>query len=219
MAKSRFTGATLARTALVAALAALLAVGGAGCGAREEAGATVSGGGAEASLFDKVGKYFDAKGRSYGHISKAKVGETLNNSFFAWTLEGMSASEALLDGDEEILPSDEGNKFVTAAVRTENISDSPIPVGNYDFLMLWEDVEGAVHEENAYETFMEGMYPDEVTEEPGESQAGFLVFEVPREVSSGMIVYYEYYGDEFEGDAYMFDFTLSDELSDESGDL
>jgi hypothetical protein len=42
----------------------------------------------------------------------------------------------------------------------------------------------------------------------GDSTSGTLVLEVPKDVTSAIIAYYEIWDDEFEGDTYLFEVTF-----------
>jgi hypothetical protein len=186
-----------------------LIMGVAGCGSGGNPDSRDGGG-----IVEKATKYLQSEGRSYEHVYTADTGMTLSNSFFDWTVKSVESAASLIDGEEEILPSTDANKFIIADIIIKNNCDQEIPVGNYDYVILWEDENEESHEDNAFEEFMSGMYPNEVTAQVGETVGGKLIFEVPMDVNEGSIAYYEYYEDEFEGDAYLFSFFLEGDYNE-----
>ena len=149
------------------------------------------------------------------NVISAQIGDTLDCTFFTWSVENVYSSEQLESEGEELLPWSDDNKFVIADISITNIYDHEIPVGNYDFSMEWIDTSGATHSDNAYESFMDEMYPDEIIKQVGESESGKLVFEFPKDIYEGRIVYAELFEDGSEGNYYCFDFELEQVFTNE----
>lgn len=167
------------------------------------------GGGDEESedegILARMEKMLDSQGRSYGEVITGKTGETLSTAFFDFTVSEVKAAEEL----DEYKPQSEGHRFIVAEVSVKNTTDQIIPVGNYDFSILWESEEEIAEEDQyPYKSFMEGMYPDDTTLNPGDTLSGSVVFEIPSDISDFAVVYDEVYDDEFEGDSYMVECKL-----------
>lgn len=176
------------------------ACGGSGSGGEGD-GASGSGGG----VVDRVGKMLTAQGREYDKLITGSVGETLTNTFFSFTINDVKAADEL-DG---YTPQTEGNKFIIADVTVKNVADDSIPVGNFDFTILWNtEEELSETDKMAYEVFTDGMYPDEVDLEKDGTLSGTLVFEIPADVNEFGIVYDELYDDEFKGNSYVVECKL-----------
>lgn len=125
-----------------------------------------------------------------------EAGETLHTSFFDFTISDVQAQANFGD----LLPQ-EGHCFLTASVLVQNTfaAAEAIPVGNYDFSLIWEGGQAKAHLYAA-----EGMYPDQIDLAQKESLAGTLVFEIPRIVNKCQIVYQEIWDDHYEGSTYAF---------------
>jgi hypothetical protein len=136
-------------------------------------------------------------GDEYGQL-----GETLDNAFFSWKVTAVTAAETI--GGK--IPSP-GYMFVRADIEVLSTSTEEIPVGNFDFFLLY-GWRGETIEEYAYEEFAVGMYPDEVYIEPGESLSGYLVFEVPDFTHQALITYYEDYDDGMRGKSQYVEVTF-----------
>ena len=152
-----------------------------------------------------------AQDRPYNNIYTAKVGETLTNNFFAWTVTSVTTSNGPLttSGGNALKPfHGDDHRFVLVDIEVKNISQKPIPAGRHDFFILY-DYKGETYEEQAYSSFMSGMYPNEVSAlDVGVSLAGKLVFEAPKGVSSVYVCYYEYLASGSSGSTYLFEVTL-----------
>ena len=142
------------------------------------------------------------------NVISSQIGGTLDCTFFTWTVESVYSSEYLESEGEPLFPWSDDNKFVIADISTTNIYDHEIPVGNYDFSLEWTDKSNLTHRDNAYESFMDEMYPDETIKQIGESISGKLIFELPKDIFEGRILYDELFDDGSEGNIYCFDFKL-----------
>jgi hypothetical protein len=186
---------------IAAALTMLLALSLAACGtpSNDDSG--------DENFLSGITKMLQAEGRPYNNVTTGKVGDTLTNSFFAWTVHSVSAKNSLTVDGEELLPSVDGYKFVLVEITTKNVFDQANPMGSVDFSIIWGEGDDAT-EDVTYSEFMPGMYPDDFEEAVGESTSGTLVFEVPGDVNSAFIAYYEIWSDSFEGDTYLFEVTF-----------
>jgi predicted small lipoprotein YifL len=153
------------------------------------------------NFFSNATKSLEGAGRPTDSVNRGQVGNTLDNVFFSWKVTAIEAAETI-NGD---YPGTSGYKFVRADIEVINIVDEALPVGNYDFFIIYEDEDGETVEDYAYEEFADGMYPDEVEISPGESLTGFLVFEVPEYVNEALLTYYEDYEDGFRGETHYFE--------------
>ncbi|MDR1183479.1 MAG: DUF4352 domain-containing protein [Coriobacteriales bacterium] len=151
-----------------------------------------------------ITRMLQSEGRPYNNVTTGKVGDTLTNTFFEWTVNSVTTEESLMLDGEEVSPNTSGYKFVLVDITTKNIFDQPNPMGNFDFTIIWNEGEDTT-EDTPYSQFMDDMYPDEFTQAVGDSTNGILVFEVPSDVTSAIIAYYEIWSDEFEGDTYLFE--------------
>jgi hypothetical protein len=156
------------------------------------------------NVISDIGRMLQAEGRPYNNVTTGKVGDTLTNSFFDWTVKSVTAKDTVIVDGEEYLPSVDGYKFLIVDITTKNVFDQPNPMGNADFSIIWGEGDD-ITEDYTYEAFMDGMYPDDFEEAVGQSTSGTLVFEVPKDVHSAYIAYYEIWSDSFEGDTYLFD--------------
>lgn len=168
----------------------------AACGGNSDGDAQQTSG---SNVLDDAKKMLTAGGREYGEVIAGGMNETLTCSFFDFEITGVK-SETELEGYQ---PSQEGYKFVIADVTVKNVFDDPIPVGNYDFNIVWNG-----GEDYAYEEFMDGMYPDDVELAVGETLSGALVFEIPEDINEFMVVYEEYWDDDFQGNTYTIECQL-----------
>lgn len=158
-------------------------------------------------LTDDLTQIVNARGRTYDNIITAKVGETTNNVFFEWTVSSVWVSYDI-DG---YTPPD-GYMYVAADIITTNTTyDNNLPLGNSDYIIVWGPEEDGW--DYPLDEFTEGMYPDEVTVEVGKTVEGLLVFLVPDDVQDVSIIYDEIYDDDFVGNSYSYDITLSDHQS------
>jgi hypothetical protein len=154
-----------------------------------------------------ITRMLQAEGRSFNNVTTGKVGDTLTNTFFAWTVRSVEVKDSLIVDGEELLPDTNGYKFLLVDITTKNVFDKANPMGNVDFTIIWTEGD-ETKEDFGYYEFMDGMYPDEFMQEVGESASGILVFEVPANVHNANIAYYELWDDDFEGDAYFFEVTF-----------
>lgn len=156
-------------------------------------------------LLDRMNKLLSAQGRSYDELVVGSEGDTMTCSFFEFTISDVQALEEI-DG---FVPEKETNKFITAQVNVKNITEDEIPVGNYDFYIIWETEEETAEEDHwAYASFRDDMYPDDVKLASGETLSGLLVFDIPADVDEFTIAYDEIYDDEFVGDTYAVECKL-----------
>jgi hypothetical protein len=207
-------GAGLAR-ALVAVLALLMTFLLVACGGDRGADSNTqtptqqaaSGEETKTDPLSDIAKTLQSKGRPFNSVTTGKVGETLTNTFFAWTVNSVSANESITMDGEEVFPNEEGYKFVIVDITTKNVFDQPNPMGSGDFSIIWTRGTETI-EDIPFRAFVDEMYPDEFTEEVGQSTSGWVVFEVPQDVNSAMIGYYELWDDNFEGDTYLFEVTF-----------
>jgi hypothetical protein len=176
--------------------------------------AACGGGGGGGDAFGDAAKDFfasaksslEAEGRPFNNVYSSQPGQVLTNTFFEWNITNIR-KETNIDG----LTPAAGNIFIVADTKSTNVfeGNESIPVGNFDFYLLYEDDDGEIAEVPALEEFTDGMYPDEVMEAPGGSVEGFLVFEAPEATQAAMLTYYEIWDDAFEGDTYYFEVDLS----------
>ncbi len=148
------------------------------------------------SLLDKAAKLLSAEGREYDKLYTASMNEALTNSFFEFTITSASSADEL----EDYVPQTEGYRFLIADVTVKNVFGETIPVGNYDFYVLWNGGEDV-----AYYSFTDEMYPDDYDLADGESLSGRLVFELPADAADIMIGYTEIWDDDFEGNIYLIE--------------
>jgi hypothetical protein len=160
-------------------------------------------GNAATDFFANAKSSLEAEGRPFNNVYSSQPGQALTNTFFEWNITNIR-KETDIDG---ITPA-AGNVFIVADTKSTNVFDESIPVGNYDFHLLYEE-DGEIVEVLALEEFADGMYPDNVMEAPGESVEGFLVFEAPEATQAAMLTYYEIWDDDFEGDTYYFEVNVS----------
>lgn len=166
----------------------------------------------ENGVLDSIGKLIKASGRDFDELFTARPGETLESSFFSFTVTDIASAEKL-DGYN---PGTEGRKFVTAHVSVTNTYGQDIPVGNYDFSVFYDTGEEMSEEDRwAYSAFMDGMYPDEATLEPGQTLEGMIVFDIPADVTDFVIAYQETFEDEFVGNTYAVECTLQEQPEQE----
>lgn len=193
------------KNVLAMMLIGCMALGLTACGGGE-GGIAGAAGDAASSAVDKVSKMLSARGREYDKLFTGEIGDTLTNSFFDFTVNSVTAAEEL----EGYTPTQEGYKFIVADITVKNIFDSEIPVGNYDFNIIWGDDSEDSGEDYSFTEFMDGMYPDEVDLAVGETLSGTLVFEVPADETNVGIVYYEIWDDDFLGNTYVVNVDLSE---------
>lgn len=174
------------------ALCVMMALSIMGC-SKEEATGTIS------NFADQAAKLLEAGGREYDKLYTAGMNEALKNSFFECTVTGAELADEL----SGYAPETEGYKFLKVDITVKNTFGDTIPVGNYDFYLMWNGGNDV-----GYMEFMEGMYPDDVELADGESLSGFLVFEVPADISDIMLMYDEIWDDDFVGNSYAISVVL-----------
>lgn len=156
-------------------------------------------------LVSRADKMLKAQGREYDNLYTAALKEKLKTPFFEFTVNSAETADELAGYS----PLEEGDKFVVVNITVTSVfEEDDIPVGNYDFTILWGDTEETSGEDVAFEEFMDGMYPDEVMLSNGETLTGDLVFEVPADQTTLAISYLEVWDDEFVGDTYLVEFTV-----------
>ena len=166
------------------------------------------GGGGGENPLDSLAKTLQAQGRPANNVITGKVGDTLTNSFFDWTVKSVTTAEVLTDSDgDETTPLTEGNIFVIVDTQAKNITKDTQPMGSSDFYIMYT-LNGETVEDVPYSEFMDGMYADWEQLSAGSSLSGKVVFEIPPTATNVMICYSELYEDNFEGDTYLFEVTL-----------
>lgn len=174
------------------ALCAIMTFSIMGC-SKEEATGAIS------DFADQAAKLMEAGGREYDKLYTAGMNEPLKNSFFECTVTGAELAEEL----GGYAPETEGYQFLKVDITVKNTFGNTIPVGNYDFYLMWNGGNDVADME-----FVEGMYPDDVELADGETISGFLVFEVPADVSDIMLMYDEVWDDDFVGSSYAISVVL-----------
>ncbi len=138
-----------------------------------------------------------AVGRASHDLYLREIGDSIATSFFEYSVTAVR-TETVLEGRQ---PQESGSQVIVADVQVRNTFQgaTAIPVGNYDFKVVWD--EGEV---NAAKMFAEGMYPDYRQLAQGETITGTLVFDIPEDVKTFKIVYEEIWDDGFKGNTYAF---------------
>lgn len=173
-------------------MTAVMAVSFTGC-SKESSSDTIS------SITDQASKLLAAEGREYDKLYTAGMNETLTNSFFDFTVKGAEKTSEV-DG---YAPQTEGYQFLVVDIEVKNVFDDAIPVGNYDFYVIWNGGEDV-----PYLAFTDDMYPDDVELAKGETLSGKLVFEVPADAEDIMVAYDEIWDDDFKGNTYAISIEL-----------
>lgn len=147
-----------------------------------------------------------AAGREYGQAYTGKMGETLTNAFFSYTVN--SAKLVSEVGDYET--DDPNNGFLVVNITVKNVfeDDESIPMANSDFTVSWG--EGDENMTYAQEYFAEGQMADEFDLPKGESVTEDVVFIVPKD-KEYTVEYLEYWDDDFEGNTYSVVLTVDDQ--------
>lgn len=168
-------------------------------------------GGSGDGIVSSVSKMLSSQGRSYDKLITGKTGELLTTSFFEFTVNNVEGADSI-DG---MKPQVEGNKFIIAEVTVKNIfknekgGGEKIPVGNYDFTIVWDSEEEIPEEDTyGYQALDDTMYPDNVTLDYEKTLSGKLIFEIPVDVNDFLITYNEIYEDSFKGDTYAIECSL-----------
>ena len=170
--------------------------------------------GNEGGIVNDIKKMLKAEGRPYDDVFTGNVGDTLTNTFFAWRIKSVTTADSLVASyGATVTPQTnsyypEGYRFVIVDMSAKNVYNTTNPVGNYDFYIIYE-YKGETVEDTAYSAFMDDMYPDNAYQDVGETTSGKVIFAVPKEVTEIMICYYEFWEDEFEGNTYLFNVTLT----------
>jgi len=143
------------------------------------------------------------------NVTTGTIGQTLANEFFDWKVSSVATAETLTASNgSKVTPYYDNSRFIIVDTTVKNTFNKPIPVGNYDFTIIFEDG-GKAYEDEAYLVFMNGMYPDDIAAlAVGSTQSGKLVFEAPKSVSVVYIAYIEFYSDGTIGDPYVFKVNL-----------
>ena len=138
-----------------------------------------------------------AADRASAGICLREAGEELTTSFFACTVDNVRTDAALTETKRVA----DGQQLVAVDIAVRNIypGAAAIPVGNYDFTLVWEQGQAS-----AEKVFAEGMYPDHTLLAAGETLNGTLVFAIPQEVTDFQIVHDELWDDGFVGGSYAF---------------
>lgn len=150
-------------------------------------------------LSEQASKLLAAEGREYDQLYTGNMKETLTNSFFDFTIN----SAELVSEIDGYAPQQEGYSFVVANITVKNIMEDAIPVGNYDFYILWNGGQDV-----SYLSFNDDMYPDDVELAAGDTLSGDLVFEVPSDATDIMVAYDEIWDDDFVGSTYAVALTF-----------
>jgi len=172
-----------------------------------------SNGGADITNLNGIRSFLQSQGRPYQKIYSAKVGETQTNVFFAWTVKSVTTLNTLVTfSGDEVVPifqteTGEEYRFIIVSTTVKNTFERLLPVGNYDFYIVYE-YKGKLVEDRSYDQFTAGMYPDDTTLAIGASVSGNVIFEAPRVVTTVYICYYEIFDNDSMGDTYIYEVKL-----------
>jgi hypothetical protein len=178
----------------IVAFAALLAL--AGCSMLE----SLMPGGAQPTT---RGASMTDDGREVGGYKDGRLGDTLTNAFFSYTVD-----DAWLSDDFEGESPSQGNTFLVAEITVKNEFGEELTMWAEDFQIQWGDTD----EEYGYpiEKLAESQMEDEYTLKRAETITALCVYEVPAvtEEQEYSISYLEYYEDGLEGNVYFCYFDL-----------
>ena len=181
-------------------LAAVLAVGLAGCGSPQDIlNQAMGAGNGPGGVSAKDG------------YAEGRIGDTLSSVFFDFSVD----SAEFVDEYAGYAPA-AGNVLLDTVVTVKNTFGEELPMFNSDFQIQWGDGD------EDYGYGVEGLtdsaiMPEEYTLKRAESVTYHVVYEVPAGSSNFSVSFLEYFEDETEGDVFFIFFELDPVESPASG--
>ncbi len=123
-------------------------------------------------------------------IITASVGESVSTMFFELTVNSAQSADTYSD----FIPGDENYKIVVINVTYTNTTTSDIEMYDSDFVLLLNDA--GTETAYVYDAFTDEMMPGSETLKPGQAATYDLLFCVPKETSSFIMMYEEVYSQE-----------------------
>lgn len=143
-------------------------------------------------------------GREVGGYADGRIGDTLSNTFFAYSVD-----KAHLATEYEGKTPEAGNAYLVAEITVKNLYGEPLPMWADDFQVQW----GEEDEDYGYPVakFSDSQMEDEYELAKGETVTKVIVYEVPipEDENEYSISYLEYYEDDVEGNTFFVYFDLS----------
>lgn len=148
-----------------------------------------------------------ANGRTSGETIKGEINEYIENSFFRFAVNESDQKYNVND----YYPDNSEYTHLRVNVTLESTYSDSIPVGVYDFTLVYT-YNGEQVEANALEEeFTTGQFPLNQEILTGDAVSGDLYFMVPHGVTEFTLKYVEYYEDEFIGNTYLIQFNSEPE--------
>lgn len=158
--------------------------------------------GCSKDVVSDVSKFIEADGRSYGQTYEKGMNEYNQTEFFKFQVKEAYRADTVGDFYLE----DDDYEFLCVYVEVINTYNKEIPVGTYDFTILWGDgEEDFSYAEAQDDGFGIDNYPEDSALQVGETAAGNVYFAIPKSCTSLKLEYLEYYTDEFEGNTFLID--------------
>lgn len=149
---------------------------------------------------------FESNDFPYNEIKEMKMKKVIKTEFMNFEIKSVEKTKEFGDGADKIF-ADEGNDLWVVDVEVENTFREAIPVGNFDWgIMYIENEENTLNFPSSEITsFSEQfkMYPDEVELGTKEKVAGKVVFSISEEATVITFVYFEMYSNEDPGIFYI----------------
>ena len=133
--------------------------------------------------------------RPHGEKFSYEIGNTIATAFFEWDLDSLEVSRNFRD----YLPEDRQAQFLVCEIRLKNTSSSTLPMSFADFKLVYTDEGGKEQTLYPLEPFLEGQLPDTYQLAKDEMLSGLLIYQIPKNLKQGNLVYQEIYEDHFKG--------------------
>lgn len=117
-----------------------------------------------------------------------RVGEEVSTYWFKFTVESVEQTDCY-EGREAA----EGSRLLLCELSLENTFDGPVPMGQGDFVLLWEDETGTEQGAFPLAHYTQSQLPDEYDLAKDEERTGLLIYEVPKEVAQAWLLFEEQY--------------------------
>ena len=135
-----------------------------------------------------------ADGREYGEETTYSTEDTVQTAFFKVKVNSVTTQDEIQGENDEYVPQDVAHQFVVVNITVENTYEDFDSITMFcdDFELTWEQL------------------PDSYELKYGESKTGNLIFITPRNIKDYQMKYYEIWDDNFIGNTYYINFSITE---------
>ncbi len=151
-----------------------------------------------------------ADGREYGEETTYSTEDTVQTAFFKVKVNSVTTQDEIQGENDEYVPQDVAHQFVVVNITVENTYEDFDSITMFcdDFELTWEQLQG----ETTFPEYQmnDEQLPDSYELKYGESKTGNLIFITPRNIKDYQMKYYEIWEDNFIGNTYYINFSVTE---------